>query len=105
MFQLLYTSQAIETFNLMDLTALVLKSQVYNSFHGLTGMLIYEDGVFTQVLEGNEVELEIIMEKIMRDPPHHKIRVIKREPIEYRNYSYWMMVFKTESLDQLVRIA
>jgi len=104
MHQTLFTSQALKEFNQSELFDLVQKAQVYNASHGITGMIIYEQGVFTEVLEGEKEELEILMNKILQDKRHHQIRVVRDIPVESRHYQEWLMGFYSGADDKLIKL-
>lgn len=57
-------------------------------------MLLYSEGSFMQVLEGEEETVEALMSKIADDPRHHEIIVLSREPIEARDFGKWSMSFR-----------
>jgi hypothetical protein len=60
---------------------------------GITGLLLYRDGDFLQVLEGDAEAVEKIYDDILKDPRHTGvIRVLKQE-IEEREFSDWKMGF------------
>lgn len=93
MFQLVYVSSARALFTAADLAALLAVARVRNAELGVTGMLVYHDGNFMQVLEGDrEVVLEL-SRKIERDPRHHGfLRLLGRELPE-REFGEWSMGF------------
>ncbi len=54
MFFLVYVSSAVRPFSRVDLDDLLATSRANNARVGITGMLLYKDGNFMQVLEGDE---------------------------------------------------
>lgn len=54
MIQLVYMSAALWRPTRSDLVTLLAKARQNNSQLGVTGMLLYHDGSFMQVLEGEE---------------------------------------------------
>ena len=64
MFQLVYLSSASQPFSEDDLVALLTQARQNNTAHGLTGMLLYKDGNFMQVLEGDEAEVRRLFHTI-----------------------------------------
>jgi len=61
--------------------------------HSVSGMLLYVDGSFFQVLEGEEATLEALYQKIVADPRHARVTRIIQEPIARRDFGQWTMGF------------
>ncbi len=64
MFFLVYVSSATRPFSGEDLRALLATCRKNNAELGVTGMLLYKDGNFMQVLEGDEEAVRGLYEKI-----------------------------------------
>lgn len=82
--------EAIE-FSEEEIVALLEQARTGNKKLGITGMLLYDNGAFFQVLEG---ELEVVarlLEKIEKDPRHERFIKIIQEDIEARDFSEWTM--------------
>src|SRR5579871_1906288 len=89
----IYASLAVSTFNEAELPLLLERARRFNSLHSLTGMLLYVEGNFFQVLEGEAEAVDAIYARIMRDPRHTRVTLIIREPIAQRDFSEWTMGF------------
>ena len=59
----------------------------------VTGMLLYLDPFFLQVLEGEETVVDMLFNFIKQDSRHHKISVIYKKPIAKRSFLDWTMGF------------
>ena len=94
MFQLVYLSSASQPFSEDGLIALLTQARQNNVAHGLTGMLLYKDGNFMQVLEGDEAEVRRLFHTIEQDPRHHGTTVLLEEPIQARLFADWSMGFR-----------
>jgi hypothetical protein len=94
LYYLIYVSYAVNPFTEKDLISLLKKSRENNQNLGVTGMLIYLDGKFIQVLEGRKKDVEFVFEKIANDPTHKQISVILEGELEKRNFEEWKMGFK-----------
>src|SRR4051812_38121657 len=94
----IYASTAAPGFQEADIPALLKHSRKANSARGLTGMLLYIDGSFFQVLEGDPAQVDAVYEIISRDPRHERVTMIIREPITQRSFGDWTMGFTTVSL-------
>ena len=70
MYQLVYVSTATEPFSSEELTRLLETSRKNNTADGVTGMLLYHDGNFFQVLEGDRDAVIGVFRRVERDPRH-----------------------------------
>jgi hypothetical protein len=94
MFRLLYVSSAIKPFSKSELADLLVVSRVNNSQYDITGMLLYKDGNFLQVLEGEEAAVRKLYEKISCDPRHTDRSVLFDEEIAEPLFRDWSMGFR-----------
>jgi hypothetical protein len=90
---IIYTSISTEPFDDDDLLALLDASRRNNADAGLTGMLLYRDGRFFQVIEGPEEALRARMETISADPRHTRVQVLFEETLGARRFPDWSMGF------------
>jgi hypothetical protein len=87
---------------------LLLQSRLRNFNQGVTGLMVYVEGVFgnhtegrfLQVLEGTKEDVIAIYASILKDPRHSQATIIKEGPIEDRNFSSWQMGFKSFNIEQ-----
>jgi len=61
---------------------------------GITGMLLYCNGSFMQVLEGEEDAVVETFNRICKDTRHYDIIEIIRNHISKRDFSEWSMGFR-----------
>jgi len=94
MFQIIYYSSATAPFSQTDLTDLLTKARENNSRLGVTGMLLYKDGNFIQLLEGEEATLKALYDTISHDPRHQGSTIILEEPVEQPLFGEWSMGFR-----------
>ena len=99
MFFLVYVSSATRPFSGEDLRVLLETCRKNNAELGVTGMLLYKDGNFMQVLEGDEREVRILYEKISTDTRHKDDIVLLQGPVAERQFPDWAMGFR--DLDSL----
>jgi hypothetical protein len=62
-----------------------------NAALDISGILLYEDKSFFQVLEGPPKAVKALYEKIGRDKRHYNVIKIIEEPIGTRSFSEWTM--------------
>lgn len=93
MIQLIYCSQASAAPTSDELHALLAQSRGKNDRLDVSGILVYEDGVFLQVLEGPDEAVLGLRETIECDPRHHGFRQLHLAAIEGREFGDWSMAF------------
>ncbi len=101
---LAYTSIASHHMTHEELLTLLSQSRKNNLPTDITGMLLYMEGCFFQVLEGEVDQLERLYEKISKDPRHHDVMKLILEPIETRSFSNWSMGFQHITKEELSSI-
>jgi hypothetical protein len=94
MYLVAYVSSAVQLFSDADLEALLKISRVNNQKVGVTGILLYKEGNFIQVLEGPKESVESVLKRIEGDQRHRGvIRLFEQETAE-RDFGDWSMGFK-----------
>ena len=91
----MYVSYAAQPLSNADLTRLLENSRKNNQDKNITGMLMYIDGKFIQVLEGAKVDINDIYDIILSDPRHKKVSKIIEGRTIRRNFENWTMGFKS----------
>jgi hypothetical protein len=98
LFRMAYISTASKSFDPMELREMLKSSNVRNKEAGITGMLLYKDGQFMQVLEGPEEAVKATFDRISRDSRHHGIIVLVKGAVEERRFPGWSMAFRDLNL-------
>ena len=93
MYQLVYVSVSSGTMNDGDLNAILDVSRRNNPPLGVTGVLLYLDQGFLQVLEGPKDAVLSIFAAIERDNRHGGVRVLVQHDVEERLFGEWSMGF------------
>lgn len=91
MLSLTYMSTASVPFEPSEMTALLRQSRENNERRGLTGMLLFKEGRFMQVLEGPDEVVRERYDVIAADPRHTEVRTLLDESIEERRFPQWSM--------------
>jgi hypothetical protein len=81
-------------FSDQDLVALLQQCYEKNARLGITGMLLYKDGNFIQVLEGPEISVKQVYRSILNDQRHHGAIRLLEEGTERRRFPDWSMGFR-----------
>jgi hypothetical protein len=92
-FSLIYTSSAVVPFGAPELHALLTRCRDRNGADGITGMLLYKDGNFLQLLEGDEATVRATFARVQRDPRHTQVTVLRDQGEDTRLFTEWSMGF------------
>lgn len=92
---LVYTSTARSLMSDLELTELLEFCRIRNSHDALTGMLLYKDGSFMQVLEGDKQTVLSTFARIQKDTRHKDIFLLRERELESRNFDGWSMGFRS----------
>lgn len=102
LWQLIYTSHATDAFSETELGAILAASHANNPPQGLTGILLYSDGRFIQVLEGARDAVEALYERIKADPRHEAVRRVITREVAQRDFADWSMGYRALTATDLV---
>jgi len=99
MLQILYVSTASENLSDDDIQKILTESRHNNLRDGITGMLLWVDGVFIQILEGDTEPVRAVFGRIQSDNRHCNILVALEQSSESRLFAQWSMGFKRLEAD------
>lgn len=100
--RLLYYSAAKVVLDDAALDAILDISRRNNAKAGITGMLLYAEAAFFQVLEGPDDAIAETYARIEQDPRHGRLILALNEGVETRDFPDWSMGFKrAENLSAL----
>lgn len=99
--RIIYCSQAAYDVGPGDLVKLLEVARYNNERLGVTGMLLYSNNSFLQVLEGDSKALETLIGIISEDARHSKFRILMDEEVPGRLFPDWTMGFEDVSEEEL----
>lgn len=94
MYHLAYFSTATKHFSEEELTMLLKKSQKNNQNKNVTGILLFIEGCFLQILEGEKSTVQALYNKLKSDNRHNDILKIFEGKTTERVFKTWSMGFK-----------
>jgi len=104
MHHIIYLSRATAPFSDDQLHDLLLQARTRNASLDVTGLLLYGNQQFMQVLEGEEEAVRTIYDAIKRDPRHQNVTAYADKGIEQRAFANWAMAFETTSAARFVEL-
>ncbi|MFN7604265.1 MAG: BLUF domain-containing protein [Bacteroidota bacterium] len=105
MYHLIYTSYAIEPFDETKLIELLKKARENNRLLDITGMLLYVNGKFMQVLEGKRQTVKDLYSHISNDVRHKRVTTLLEGESPNRIFDRWSMGFKKLSDDDFKNLS
>ena len=97
--QLLYVSNTVDELGLGDLDHVLTASRRNNAMMGITGLLLFIDGGFLQMLEGEERAVRELYTRITSDPRHRNTRLMLDREVPARAFPEWSMGFERPCMD------
>ena len=104
MIRLTYASTALKEWSPEELLKLLKECRTNNGAKNITGILLYANGTFFQVLEGDEATVNSIYGIIEKDKRHKDVTIIEREKIAERAFPYWSMGFEKIDAKELSKM-
>ncbi|WP_303311918.1 BLUF domain-containing protein [Hymenobacter sp. BT730] len=105
MHHIVYHSYAVGQQSTDDLTFLLQQARANNLRLGITGLLLYGNGSFVQVLEGEEEAVREVYAKIQADYRHTRVHTLADGPIQARMFKDWSMGFQPLSGENFERLS
>jgi hypothetical protein len=73
--------------------------------YGITGVLLFVEGAFLQILEGEKDDVLGLMERIQRDPRHRGVKVFYEQEVDERAFASWSMAYLSPSAEEVAKWA
>ena len=100
-YQIIYSSESSTPMQMDELEELLEHARGSNAKRGITGALVYVDGVFLQILEGDAETVQNLMAKISRDVRHETVTVLKKGEISSTTFRDWSMAYVSATSEQI----
>ena len=89
--QLIYTSSASSGLGAKALAKIMASAQSNNEMSGVTGLLMYHDGTFIQLLEGEASAVDATFSRIRADRRHLRVLKLREQEGQDRLFPDWAM--------------
>jgi hypothetical protein len=89
--RLIYASRAAGTITADALMPIMKGSRTRNAAAGITGVLVFSDGVFLQLLEGGRNAVSALYNRIACDERHRDVVLLAYDEVDERRFAGWSM--------------
>jgi hypothetical protein len=97
MHQIVYMSTASWSMSEVELGELLRQARQGNEQRGITGALVYGNGQFMQIMEGEQAALETLYAHLGQDRRHKSLFKLADRAIPARRFAEWSMGFQVVS--------
>lgn len=105
MHHIIYMSRGRRPMSDEELRTLLEQARAANEQQGITGALVYGDGQFMQVIEGEETMLAALYAKLLADPRHTGVVKLADKQIPQRSFADWAMAFEPLAMTDFEKLA
>ena len=104
MYHLIYSSQATLTFTEPMLADLLKHARQHNERLGITGVLLYNQEQFVQVLEGSAEAIANVYNRLLHDVRHYNVVELASGHLVARRFGEWAMSFHAVEPAQMAQV-
>lgn len=98
-FQITYSSVARPGLSITEIEEIITEANQYNIIHDITGCLIYNNGYFLQILEGEKPLVMNLLNKIKLDDRHDHFTILSEGETKFRTFKDWAMAYYHDPLN------
>ena len=91
--ELCYYSTPIKRFSEQELRSMLRGARERNLILGVSGLLLYSNDIFLQILEGSREAVNAIFQSISHDSRHNDIAISYVNEITFREFKSWQMAY------------
>ena len=91
--ELSYLSEAVSDMSFLGLMRLLESARAFNQKNGITGILLYDNQQFGQIIEGEYANVMKAWKRIQDDKRHHRIELLEIREITERSFPEWLLRF------------
>ncbi len=100
-YQIMYSSQAAAPMTATDLEEILVDARTGNQARDVTGALVYVDGVFFQLIEGDKDVVRKLMASIASDARHRFVKVFYEAEVDARAFESWSMAYLSPTAEEM----
>lgn len=76
-----------------DIEVILRNSRIWNSSAGITGVLVTNKKMYSQIIEGPSAVIKNLIGHISCDPRHQDVRIVSNHKSDKRIFENWSMAF------------
>lgn len=100
-YYIIYASKCQQGLEADQLEHILVHSSIFNKINSVTGILLFSEGHFLQLIEGNKEDVINLWNSIQADTRHYDFYKIVEGSLEERMFSDWSMCYKSENYEEL----
>ena len=77
----------------LGLMRLLESARTFNQNNGITGILLYDNQQFGQIIEGERANVMKAWKRIQDDKRHHRVELLEIREISERSFPEWLLRF------------
>ena len=77
----------------LGLMKLLESARTFNQANGITGILLYDNQQFGQIIEGERASVMKVWKRILDDKRHHRTELLEIREIAERSFPEWLLRF------------
>lgn len=97
MYYVIYVSASARLLTDAELKAIMVQNELKNKYNSITGLLLYNAGVFMQVIEGAKKSVLKTFQRIQSDMWQKEVIKLSEGSADQRLFPDWRMSFKCEN--------
>jgi hypothetical protein len=101
LYQVIYSSKSSTPMQTDDLEDILENARENNFEAGITGALVYIEGFFLQILEGEAEAVHELMARISKDLRHETVTVLTQGETAAPLFSDWRMAYLSATAEQV----
>lgn len=101
LYQVIYSSKASAPMSIAGLQEILVDARAGNEARNVTGALVFVDGFFLQVLEGEKDTVLALVRNIVADSRHTDAKVFHEMEVDHRMFGTWRMAYVDATAEQL----
>ncbi|MBC6613033.1 BLUF domain-containing protein [Hymenobacter sp. BT507] len=105
MHHLIYMSTAVQPLSDAELSTLLHQARLRNEHDNITGALVYGDGRFMQIIEGDKAALDDLYARLLSDKRHVGLVKLADKEVAARSFAGWSMAFRPVSDEEFTNMA
>jgi len=91
--ELSYLSEAVSDMSFLSLMRLLESARAFNQNNDITGILLYDNQQFGQILEGEYANVMKAWKRVQEDRRHHRVELLEIREISERSFPEWLLRF------------